>query len=701
MRKIKSLTRVDKKDILIIFFTIVCVGIFVHIFTTYLFAKDLTSKESIMNKNDTGLILLDRHGTPFFTFYQTKYKTFIPLKDIPEHVQQAVIASEDKDFYKHRGYSLPAIVRSMLTNIMQKAIVYGGSTITQQLVKNALLTPRKDIIRKVQEIVLAEDIEKKYTKKEILEMYFNSVYFGEGAFGIENAAKVYFDKHAKKLTIAEAAFLTAILPSPSRFSPYSGDIQQAQTRQKLVLQKMFEQGFITAEQKKQAEKEKLAFHPTEPSLNIIAPHFALMVKDALLKQYGEEYLSRSGMKVKTTIDLAWQKKAEAAVKEQVTAIKNQRVTNGAAIAMDPKSGDIKALVGSVDWYNRAFGTVNMAITPRSVGSSFKPIVYAAAFEKHSITPATTLHDKPTTFPGDYAPSNYDRTFRGDVLVRRALANSLNVPAVEVLQKVGIPSAIDMAEQLGITSFTEKHYGLSMVLGTQETQLLELTNAYSAFANNGIRSEPRIILSIFDKNGKKIAEPPIKQTHALEKETAFLISSILSDKQARREAFGNVLDIPRPAAVKTGTSENYKDSLTVGYTPSMVIGVWVGNNDNEPMDTVAGSLGAAPIWKKLMQTYLAGTKIESFIQPRTIAKALVCSNGGLATQREHYSSASAEYFIQGTQPIKSCSIPRPQPTQTLFSTEPDIPQFLFEENHPEASQSRGTRQEQKKKDRRGL
>jgi len=519
----------------------------------------------------------------------------------------------------------------------------------------------------VQEIILAQDIENKYSKKEILEMYFNSVYFGEGAFGIENAAHIYFDTSAKHLSLAQAAFLTALLPSPSRFSPYTGDIHQAYRQQKIVLQKMLDQHYITNNQKEKAEKEKLTFHPAPPIMNVTAPHFALMVRDILIKKYGEEYLVRSGIQVTTTLDLNWQKKAENAVANQIKDLQNQHATNGALVAMDPKTGDIKALVGSVDWFNHKFGTINMAITPRSVGSSFKPIVYASAFEERLISPATVLHDQPTNFNGNYAPHDYDYKFRGNVLVRRALANSLNVPAVEVMQKVGVPATIEMAKRLGISTLKDpSNYGLSLVLGSGEVKLLELTNAYTTFANNGVRPDPRMILSISDKHGKTVFTSSVKTSQELSPQVSFLISSILSDNNARREEFGNLLTISRPAAVKTGTAEDYKDSLTVGYTPSLTIGVWVGNNDNSSMDTVAGSLGAAPIWKELMESYLADTPIEHFSPPLGIARASVCPNGSLALDSARTASSNAEYFIPGTQPPTLCLTPDLQPTTTFFS-----------------------------------
>lgn len=659
MKKILRYLSNIYREIFLSFLAVLALIIFVPIFTYVYFAKDLTTKDSVMNKNDTGVILLDRNNKAFFTFYQAKYKSFIPLAKIPIQMQQAVIASEDKDFYSHSGFSLPSIFRALVTDLVKRDALYGGSTLTQQLVKNALLNSNKNFMRKLQEVVLAQEIERRYSKNEILEMYLNSVYFGEGAFGIENAAQTYFGKHAQDLTLPEASFLTAILPSPSSLSPFNGNTGQAKIRQKIVLQKMADQKYITPAQEIQAEKENLAFHPAEENINSRAPHFALMVRDELIRQFGEERISRSGFRVKTTIDLSMQAIAEKEVAAQVQKLQYDNVSNGAAVVMDPKTGDVKALVGSKDWFDDKVGKINMADTPRSVGSSFKPIVYAAGFEERLITPATVLQDVPTTFEGGYRPLDYDRKFRGPVTVRRALSNSLNIPAVGVMKLVGLHNAMEMAQRLGVTTLSDpSNYGLSLVLGAAEVKLIDLTNVYATFANQGVRAEPRIILSVTDKRGDSVYTSTVHTEKVLEPQVAFLISSILSDNNARAEEFGNLLTISRPAAVKTGTAEDYKDALTMGYTPSLAIGVWVGNNDNAPMDTVAGSLGAAPIWKNLMEQYLSNTLAENFTPPEGVVK--------LATCRER----SSDYFISGTQPLTQCVWPSPSVAPERFFSNND-------------------------------
>lgn len=602
MKKIHALFKNFNRELFLIVLAFLGFAIFIPIFTYIYFAKDLKDKNSIMNKNDTGVILLDRQNRPFFTFYQAKYKKFIPLSQIPKTMQLAVIASEDKDFYNHSGFSLRAIIRAMTMNLTTKDQLYGGSTITQQLVKNALLNPNKNITRKLQEVVLAQEIERKYAKFEILEMYLNSVYFGEGTFGVENAAKYYFNKNTTALNLNEEAFLAAILPSPSSLSPFRGNVEHVKNLKNIVLKKMNEQKYITDDQMGKAINKPLIFHQGHKDINVIAPHFALMVRDELVKKYGEEFISRSGFRVKTTLNLTWQETAEKAVADQIINLHGNNVSNGAAVVIDPRTGEIEALVGSVNWYDDKFGKMNLATAPRSMGSSFKPIVYSSAFEQGLITPETILHDEPTTFEGGYKPNNYDRKFRGNVTVRRALANSLNVPSVEVMQIVGLHNALGMAKRLGITSLKNpSNYGLSLVLGAGEVGLLEMTGAYAVLANQGVKHAPTTILEIYNKQEKKIYTYVPIPKKILTPEVASIITSILSDNKARAEVFRDLLTTSQSAAVKTGTAEDWRDSITIGYTPNLAIGVWIGNNDNTPMDGIAGSLGAAPIWKTLIQS----------------------------------------------------------------------------------------------------
>lgn len=626
--------------------------------------QDLSSKEAIINHNDGGVILFDRNDRPFFSFFDSRRKTVVPFSQVSPFVPKALIAAEDKDFYSHHGFSIKAIIRSALDNFKAQKLAYGGSTITQQLVKNTLLTPDRNLLRKYEEIMLASRIERRYSKDDILEMYLNSVYFGEGAFGIEEAAQTYFGKKAQDLDLAEASLLVAVLPAPSHLSPFSGSMEDLKIRQKYVLQKMVEQNYISAEEKDKAESEELAFSNKIEEEKMQAPHFAFLVKDELIKRYGEQALASSGFKVKTSIDLDWQAYAEKVVADQVEKLAPNKVTNGAAVILDAQTGEILALVGSKNWDEEDFGKVDVVISPRQPGSAFKPLVYAAGLEERVITPTTILKDQPTTYGGKdgvppYSPQNYDRKFRGQVLARRALANSLNVPSVEVLSKVGVEKAMEIAERLGVTTLTNPNqYGLSLVLGSGEVKLLELTGAYSVFANQGRKNSPTAILKITGKDGQSVYNYQPSNDQVLDEAVAFQITSILSDPQTRKEIFGNSLDNTVGAAVKTGTTESYRDSLTVGYTNKLAVGVWVGNNDSTPMDNVAGSLGAAPIWKSLIENFSDGK--ANFEPPEDVVGKYVCRYNGLLLNSEATSSGYLEYFLPGTEPTKACVLPTPTP-----------------------------------------
>lgn len=686
-----------RRKILVAFFAISVFLCLVPIITYISFARDLSPREVLVSHNDTGVKLVDRNDQPFFTFYQAKFKREIPLSSIPKETQQAIIAIEDKDFYSHPGFSITAIIRSFFDDLQGKALSYGASTITQQLIKNSLLNPRKDFLRKAQEIILAAEVERRYSKDEILEMYLNAAYFGEGAFGIEEAANVYFNKPASDLTLAQSAVLAGILQSPSKLSLLNGNLEEAKTRQRQVLDRMENQGFISAKQKEETLNKNLKISPNKNDINTLAPHFAIMVRDQLIKEYGEEWVVRSGIKVKTTLDIEWQKYAEDVVAKQVANLKVNRVSNGAAVVLDPKTSEIKALVGSKNWYDDTFGKVNIALATRPPGSAFKPIVYIRALEKGLITPATILKDEPTAFANFdenkffsqftsrsaalyalandpnayYKPVDYDRKYRGPVTVRRALSNSLNIPAVAVLKKVGIEEALDSAKNLGLTTLEDSsNYGLSMVLGTADVKLLELTNAYAVFANKGYKNSPASILEITDKEGNLVYKYLPKPQQVVDGKYTFLISSILSDNKTRNEVFGTTLNISRTAAVKTGTTEDFKDAWTIGFTPSLVVGVWVGNNFGEQMDGIAGSLGAAPIWKSLMEKFLTGTPREEFTPPPSVVKVSACGSARIATSSgllSASSSATFEYFAKGTEPIDDCfnpqSVSSPLPSST--------------------------------------
>ena len=650
------------KKIFVIAWPTFLILIFIAVITTITFAGALGSKEALMNRNNTGVTLQDRNGKTFYEFDNAHSETYVSLDDIAPVARQALISSEDKDFYKHPGFSIAGIANALYQNVISVGGGGGGSTITQQLVKNALLSTERSIFRKYQEFVLSIEVERRYSKDTILEMYLNSVYFGEGAFGIEDAAQTYFDKSAKDLDAAQAAMLVGVLPAPSAYSPISGNSEYAKERQQYVLNRMLEDGVITTDEEKSALNEELSYQdPKEDSTS--APHFALMVKQWLEDKYGEETVARSGYVVRTTLNLDQQSLAEAAVQKQVAALSSSSVTNGSAIVIDPTSGEILAMVGSVDYANTDFGKVNMTTTGRQPGSSFKPIVYATGIENRLMTAGTIFSDTAQNFSG-YQPKNYDLRYHGDVTLRRALANSLNIPAVEAMQKIGVQTVLDKAKQAGITTLDQSadDYGLPLALGSGQATLLEMTSAYTSFANDGKRSDVRSVISITDKNKKEIYTSKPSSSAVFSAGTAYIISSILSDNSARAETFGSSLTVSpnRPVAVKTGTTEDYRDAWTIGYTPSLAVGVWIGNNDNSPMSAVAGSSGSGPIWLSLMRQILGNSDIQQFNQPSTVVSHAICRGNGALAQTEG-DNTYTEYFLSGTLPTETCNASQKQET----------------------------------------
>ena len=679
---IKNLFKNKRRKLLYIFLIFVIIMLLVPPATYLYFANDLKDKDSVMNRQQTGLTLMDREGQVFYTFDLAKSFTYIQITDIPKTAQDAAVATEDKNFYTNPGFSVTGIARAFLADIFAGKVVEGGSTITQELAKNAFLSSSRNILRKYQELVLAAELNRRFNKEDILEMYLNSVYFVEGAFGIQNASEAYFGKPAKDLDLAQSALLIGVLPAPSVYSPISNPPDKAIERQHIVLTEMVQDGYITQSQADDAENETLTYSPNKSATdNFIAPHFAMYIRDQLYKQYGEERVIRDGFRVTTTLDRDLQTFAEGSVKTQVTRLQYNHAGNGAAVALDPKNGQILAMVGSYDFTDPNFGQTNMAITPRQPGSSFKPIIYGRALDDKLITPDTILQDVKTTFDGGYTPHDYDQRYRGDVTVRRALSNSLNIPAVEVMQKVGVDNGLNEAQKFGIDTLDPNHnYGLSLVLGSGEVPLLEMTDAYAVFADQGVYHKTTGVISIKDKYGSTVQAPtnyfsflqnlnpmnwfsPASQngSQVMSKEAAYLVTSILSDNNSRAEEFDGALTINRPAAVKTGTTEDFRDALTIGYTPSIVVGVWVGNNDNKPMDNIAGSLGAAPIWRNIIEDYTIGTPIEQFTIPTFVVSETVCP--GPASGYERYYT---EYFISGTQ-TDSCGQPTAAPTLTPTPT----------------------------------
>lgn len=622
--------------------------------------------------------IMDRKGRLLYEVFHEQNRTTIKIKDLPDYVKQATIAIEDKDFYSHGGISIiGGMFRAFKDSVILNRGVQGGSTITQQLVKSALLTPERTIQRKVREVVLAIWTEEILSKEEILELYLNQVPYGGVSYGIEEASRTYFGKHAKELNIAQAAFLAGLPQAPSLYSPYTNP-NAAKRRQAEVLKAMADQGYITQQQRQDALAENLVILP--PKKTIHAPHFVFYVKEILEKQFDVTTVEEGGLQVYTTLDLDVQKIAETAVNEEVAKIQYLRAGNGAALVTRPSTGEILAMVGSTDFFATASGTYNVTTALRQPGSSIKPLNYAVGIDRKLVSPATLFLDAKTCFPSpgkQYCPVNYDGKYHGLVTLRNSLGNSLNIPAVKMLGINGTENFIASASAFTISTFTDpSRYGLSLTLGGGEVRMTEMASAFSAFANEGVPKKLTSILKITDKNNKtlyKNEDPnivpdvtkPLKYpdflsisgNRAISKETAFLISHILADNGARSTAFGSssLLVVPKQSvSVKTGTTNDIRDNWTIGYTPNFLVAVWVGNNDNTPLSPglTSGVTGAAPIWNRIMRAILAKQPSLPARKPDGVIGRNVCST--------HVDSADTtnpdcrpyfEYFIKGTETLK--------------------------------------------------
>lgn len=638
-----------RKKILVIATPIAAFLILTPLVTYALLARDISDPERLMNRNNTGVQFVDKNDEVFFSTSSNKALKRLPLTEISDYAEEAVISSEDKNFRDHGGVSITALLGALYANVLNRdATAYGGSTLTQQLVKNTLLSNEKSFFRKYQEVAMAVAVDRRYSKDEILDMYLNSVYYGEGAFGIDEAAKTYFNKPAADLDLAESAMLIGVLPAPGAYSPINGDAEKAKQRQTYVLKRMVEDGKITSAERDAALARELSYAEVSPTAYENAPHYAEMVMAELYDRYGEEKVKRSGYKVKTGLDLGWQKQAEQIVSEQIAISSSGGGRNAALVAIDPKTGEVRALIGSADYNNPVFGKVNMATAARQPGSSFKPIYIAEAIDQKLFTAATIIRDEATDF-GGYEPDNYDFRFRGNITLRNALAQSLNIPAVKVMQKLGVDVAVSKAREMGIETIDPKQdYGLSLALGAGEAKPIDMTNAYAAFADGGRQHEVTMITAIENKYGDTIFKHDPKSERVQSTEASFIISDILSDNTARAPSFGSRLNVPgRDVAVKTGSTDDNRDAWTIGYTPSIAVGVWVGNNENEVM-TAGGSAMAGPIWRNSIQAFLADTEREEFTQPSGVEKVLACTAAG---------GGYEEFFIKGTAPSKSCQVSR--------------------------------------------
>ncbi|MEI6288721.1 MAG: PBP1A family penicillin-binding protein [bacterium] len=608
---------------------VICLSLLGGIFAMAMLAwvsKDLPSPDGIINRTVTlSTKIYDRTGnTVLYDIHGDVKRTLINLTDMPKNSINATLTAEDRNFYTHNGISLTGIARSIILNIFTGSKV-GGSTLTQQFVKNAILTNEKTYIRKIKEILISYQLEKKYTKDQILQMYFNEIPYGSVIYGIEAASQTFFGKSAKDLSLAQSAILAAIPQMPTYYSPYGTHLDALMTRQRWVLDSMVELGYVTKDQAEVAKQEKIIFRPSSESM--IAPHFVMYIKDLLAQKYGDDFLNQEGLKVITTIDLDKQKMAEDAVTAGVE--KNgakYQFTNASLVALDPKTGQILAMVGSVDYFNEKIdGQVNVSLRNRQPGSSFKPIVYTASFIK-GYTPDTVVYDVNTNFDTTgatpYQPQDYDLKERGPITFRKALAGSLNIPAVKATYLTGLDNILNLADKLGYTTLSDrKRFGLSIVLGGGEVKLLEHAGAYGTLSQEGMKHEINPILKIEDKNGQTLYEYKDKTEQVINSEITRLTTSILSDNEARTYVFGakNYLTLSdRPVAAKTGTTNDFRDAWTMGYTPSLVCGVWVGNNNNDAMKKGAdGSQIAAPIWNQFMAEASKGTPVEKFTAPQPI------------------------------------------------------------------------------------
>jgi penicillin-binding protein 1C len=621
--------------------------------------------------------IFDRKGRLLYEIFADENRIPISISTLPPHVYQAAISIEDKNFYKHFGFDIVGITRAA-RNTLQGKRLEGGSTITQQLVKNALLTRERSLQRKVKEGVLAVATEAIYSKEEILEMYLNYIPYGGTAVGIESAAQRFFDKPAKELTIAEAAILAGLPQSPSQYSPYGSTPELGKQRQQDVLRRMLEDGYITQEQQESAEKEVLKFAISKTDIQ--APHFVFFVRDLLYQKYGEEKVETGGLRVHTTLDLDLQNTAQASVAANVADLKRANVGNGASLIVKPNTGEILAMIGSKDYFNTAEdGQVNVTIRPRQPGSSIKPIMYATAFQEKLLNPGSYLLDIPTCFsvPGQkpYCPKNYDGTFKGPVSIRNSLGNSLNIPAVKGLKLIGLEKFINQATKMGITSWKDpSNYGLSLTLGGGEVKMIDLAQAFSVVANQGVKVPLTPITKIEDYKGNLVEEVNFEErkkdldymtddeeevelgdlSRVMDRAPAYLTSHIMQDNAARTGAFGarSKLVIPNQVvSVKTGTTNDLKDNWTVGFTPEFLVITWVGNNDGSSMNRflVSGVTGAAPMWNDIMSFVLKDKAAVLPEKPDDVTAGNVCVTGMPPSGENACTSRATDLYWKKSRP----------------------------------------------------
>lgn len=633
----------NKKDRNKIIKDVLMVGsIFFVLFCTFFILWAASLKTPDLESFDSRLLgqsakIYDRTGSVLlYDLSQKVRRTVVPFDQISPYVKKATVAIEDVDFYSHSGIKPTSIVRAVFANIMSLSYSQGGSTITQQVVKNSLLTKDKDISRKIKEWILALKLEKNATKDEILNLYLNESPYGGNIYGIDEASQNFFGKKSSDVTLAEAAYLAALPQSPTTLSPYGKNKQKLIDRKNLVLEKMLENNMITKEQHDQAVAEEVVFLPRSVA-NIKAAHLVMYIKEYLEEKYGDRLLQEGGLKIISTVDYDLQQNAEEIVKTYVTTtgVKTYKATNGALTAVDPKTGQILVMVGSRDYFDTTIeGNFNVATAKRQPGSAFKPFVYATAFAK-GFTPDSPLFDVPTEFnssctPGGtptnnatcYSPENYEGGYKGLMSIRSALAESRNIPAVKALYLAGVDDTLETAEKMGITGLASaKQYGLSLALGGAEVSPLDMAAAYGVFAQNGVRHPLTAILKIEKANGDVLEEFKPNPDQVIDSQVARLINDVLSDKYARAPIFGSNYFGTKQVGIKTGTTNSSRDAWTVGYTPSISVSAWMGNNNNTPMAQQASARIIGPMWKKFMDYALTKYPEESFEEPDPIDEDL--------------------------------------------------------------------------------
>ncbi len=668
-----------KKIILITLLALVLLGAL----GVYFLLKELPSPRKLAQQDQFAASsqIFDRHGTLLYEIFADTNRIPVSLSQLPPYVSQATIAIEDKNFYKHFGFDVVGILRAVKTNITGDKLA-GGSTITQQLVKNTLLSKERTFKRKIKEFGLSILTEILYSKQEILEMYLNHISYGGTAVGIEAASKMYFNKHAKDLTLAEAALLAGLPQAPSRYSPFQSDATAAKNRQLDVLRRMVEDGYITKEQADKAGAEPLNYALSV--VNIRAPHFVFYVRDLLYDKYGVETVEKGGLRITTTLDLPLQDTVQASLSAELKSLQRLRVSNGAAMVVKPNTGEILAMIGSKDYFNAtAGGKVNVAIAQRQPGSSVKPLTYATAFQQKLLNPGSVLVDTQTCFdiPGQkaYCPKNYDGSFHGPVTVRSALANSYNIPAVKALKTIGLETFIAQASAMGITTWTDpSQYGLALTLGGGEVKMIDMAQAFSVLADQGVKVPLTPFIKVEDLQGKVLIQTNADQrrtdleyltlnddigqqndlVRVMDRAPAYMVSHIMQDNVARTPVFTarSKLVIPNQiVSVKTGTTNNLKDNWTVGFTPEFLTITWVGNNDGSPMNQalVSGVTGAAPIWNDIMSFILKDQKPVWQEKPLDVKSAVVCPHGFPKQEGEDcQQSGSPELYWSMGMPSKS-------------------------------------------------